>query len=210
MMSVWGFATSRSSRARVPGHVGKGRGRVERREEGALRGRGTHACRATGARAERGCLGWDAVARMPGGAPPRREGGRAPRGLGHPRHTSARLGTARARLAHRLCARRVTRACVRLRVRGCWVRPRRARGAGARTDARPRFSPPGWRGRRGRAPIARKRCERIYGTKAEPQRIVATRPLCRVQHPVPHSSRLQGRSLALSLAPPATRRLHAA
>ena len=35
-------------------------------------------------------------------------------------------------------------------------------------------------------------CERIFGTKAEPQRIVATRPLCRVQHPVPHSSRLQG------------------
>ena len=33
---------------------------------------------------------------------------------------------------------------------------------------------------------------RIFGTKAEPQRIVATRPLCRVQHPVPHSSRLQG------------------
>jgi hypothetical protein len=34
--------------------------------------------------------------------------------------------------------------------------------------------------------------KRIFGTKAEPQRIVATRPLCRVQHPVPHSSRLQG------------------
>ena len=33
---------------------------------------------------------------------------------------------------------------------------------------------------------------RIFGTKAEPQRIVATRPLCLVQHPVPHSSRLQG------------------
>ena len=32
----------------------------------------------------------------------------------------------------------------------------------------------------------------IFKTKAEPQRIVATGPLCRVQHPVPHSSRLQG------------------
>ena len=31
----------------------------------------------------------------------------------------------------------------------------------------------------------------IVRTKAESQRIVATRPLCRVQYPVPYSSRLQ-------------------
>ena len=32
----------------------------------------------------------------------------------------------------------------------------------------------------------------IFGTRAESQRIVATRPLCRAQYPVPYSSRLQG------------------
>ena len=33
--------------------------------------------------------------------------------------------------------------------------------------------------------------QQIVRTKAESQRIVATRPLCRVQYPVPYSSRLQ-------------------
>ena len=43
-------------------------------------------------------------------------------------------------------------------------------------------------------PDARVRCglRQIFKTKAEPQRIVATGPLCRVQHPVSYSSRLQG------------------
>ena len=108
MMSVWGFATSRSSRARVPGHVGKGRGRVERREEGALRGRGTHACRATGARAERNCLGWGAVARLAGGAPPRREGGRLGGWAIH--GTQARAWALRARGSRTGCARGAGRA----------------------------------------------------------------------------------------------------
>ena len=36
------------------------------------------------------------------------------------------------------------------------------------------------------------RLPQIFRTKAESQRIVATRPLCRVQYPVPYSSRLQG------------------
>ena len=36
------------------------------------------------------------------------------------------------------------------------------------------------------------RAQQIFRTKAESQRIVATRPLCRVQYPVPYSSRLQG------------------
>ena len=36
------------------------------------------------------------------------------------------------------------------------------------------------------------RWRQIVRTKAESQRIVATRPLCRVQYPVPYSSRLQG------------------
>ena len=35
------------------------------------------------------------------------------------------------------------------------------------------------------------RAQQIVRTKAESQRIVATRPLCRVQYPVPYSSRLQ-------------------
>ena len=39
---------------------------------------------------------------------------------------------------------------------------------------------------------ARGRLPQIFRTKAESQRIVATRPLCRVQYPVPYSSRLQG------------------
>ena len=38
----------------------------------------------------------------------------------------------------------------------------------------------------------RARAQQIVRTKAESQRIVATRPLCRVQYPVPYSSRLQG------------------
>ena len=37
----------------------------------------------------------------------------------------------------------------------------------------------------------RARWRQIVRTKAESQRIVATRPLCRVQYPVPYSSRLQ-------------------
>ena len=40
------------------------------------------------------------------------------------------------------------------------------------------------------------RLRQIFKTKAEPQRIVATGPLCRVQHPVSYSSRLQGIHLA--------------
>ena len=36
------------------------------------------------------------------------------------------------------------------------------------------------------------RAQQIVRTKAESQRIVATGPLCRVQYPVPYSSRLQG------------------
>ena len=75
-------------------------------------------------------------------------------------------------------------------------RPKRGRGhPGAR--AAPRHRPRAWLAllsREREAPTARGRfcLVRIFGTKAEPQRIVATRPLCRVQHPVPHSSRLQG------------------
>ena len=38
----------------------------------------------------------------------------------------------------------------------------------------------------------RRRLPQIFRTKAESQRIVATGPLCRVQYPVPYSSRLQG------------------
>ena len=71
---------------------------------------------------------------------------------------------------------------------GWGARPRRARGAG---DAHPTRAPPLSSGEGG-ARAARALRKRIFGTKAEPQRIVATRPLCRVQHPVPHSSRLQG------------------
>ena len=66
-----------------------------------------------------------------------------------------------------------------------------ARGGGARTRRARRARPPGWGCAQPRAPNAWV-VKRIFGTKAEPQRIVATRPLCRVQHPVPHSSRLQG------------------
>ena len=70
------------------------------------------------------------------------------------------------------------------------VRVRRASPHAGEARAAPQPS----RSRRERA-VRRHACacvERIFGTKAEPQRIVATRPLCRVQHPVPHSSRLQG------------------
>ena len=68
-----------------------------------------------------------------------------------------------------------------------------ARGGGARTRRARRARPPGWGCAQPRAPNAWVvNVKRIFGTKAEPQRIVATRPLCRVQHPVPHSSRLQG------------------
>ena len=42
------------------------------------------------------------------------------------------------------------------------------------------------------APRVVARAQQIVRTKAESQRIVATRPLCRVQYPVPYSSRLQG------------------
>ena len=74
--------------------------------------------------------------------------------------------------------------------RGAPARARR-RGTGGPAHVAP---PPEEGGERGR-PTAL--CDgvcvlRIFGTKAEPQRIVATRPLCLVQHPVPHSSRLQG------------------
>ena len=70
-----------------------------------------------------------------------------------------------------------------------------AHALGARGGRAHRHTPEeGWRcGATARA--ERVGCDdikRIFGTKAEPQRIVATRPLCRVQHPVPHSSRLQG------------------
>ena len=41
------------------------------------------------------------------------------------------------------------------------------------------------------APRVVARAQQIVRTKAESQRIVATRPLCRVQYPVPYSSRLQ-------------------
>ena len=67
-----------------------------------------------------------------------------------------------------------------------------ARGGGARSAPAIALPPPE---RGGKRAVRRHACacvERIFGTKAEPQRIVATRPLCRVQHPVPHSSRLQG------------------
>ena len=72
---------------------------------------------------------------------------------------------------------------------------------------RPRASEARRRGERGRAPRERlrsgralarlrarvvARAQQIVRTKAESQRIVATRPLCRVQYPVPYSSRLQG------------------
>ena len=84
---------------------------------------------------------------------------------------------------------------------------RRGRAAGAGkgegdrlgfTGKAPRAPARTWRRGAGRptplvgSAAARARSERIFGTKAEPQRIVVTRPLCRVQHPVPHSSRLQG------------------
>ena len=70
------------------------------------------------------------------------------------------------------------------------VRVRRASPHAGEARAAPQPSHP-----RGERAVRRHACacvERIFGTKAEPQRIVATRPLCRVQHPVPHSSRLQG------------------
>ena len=71
--------------------------------------------------------------------------------------------------------------------------PLPARGGGARTRRARRARAPGWGCAQPRAPNAWVvNVKRIFGTKAEPQRIVATRPLCRVQHPVPHSSRLQG------------------
>ena len=78
--------------------------------------------------------------------------------------------------------------------RGCALGARLpARGGGARTRRARRARPPGWGCAQPRAPNAWVvNVKRIFGTKAEPQRIVATRPLCRVQHPVPHSSRLQG------------------
>ena len=105
--------------------------------------------------------------------------------------TLVRLGgeaTPRARAAERACGGR-----------GCWgggcaLGARLpARGGGARTRRARRARPPGWGCAQPRAPNAWVvNVKRIFGTKAEPQRIVATRPLCRVQHPVPHSSRLQG------------------
>ena len=95
----------------------------------------------------------------------------------------------RARAAERACGGR-----------GCWEgggfalgARLPARGGGARTRRARRARPPGWGCAQPRAPNAWVvNVKRIFGTKAEPQRIVATRPLCRVQHPVPHSSRLQG------------------
>ena len=69
--------------------------------------------------------------------------------------------------------------------------PPRARGRRTHS-ARAAGAHPGFKGVRNRARRTRGLRKRIFGTKAEPQRIVATRPLCRVQHPVPHSSRLQG------------------
>ena len=47
-----------------------------------------------------------------------------------------------------------------------------------------------WRGGARREGLPRV-WRQIVRTKAESQRIVATRPLCRVQYPVPYSSRLQ-------------------
>jgi hypothetical protein len=40
--------------------------------------------------------------------------------------------------------------------------------------------------------VVAREAQQIFRTRAESQRIVATRPLCRVQYPVPYSSRLQG------------------
>ena len=48
------------------------------------------------------------------------------------------------------------------------------------------------RGCRERAHDMRCASRQIFRTRAESQRIVATGPLCRVQYPVPYSSRLQG------------------
>lgn len=95
---------------------------------------------------------------------------------------------------------RVRRARLRTPPPGCARPPRApsacaspARGGGARTRRARRARAPGWGCAQPRAPNAWVvNVKRIFGTKAEPQRIVATRPLCRVQHPVPHSSRLQG------------------
>ena len=94
-----------------------------------------------------------------------------------------------------------------------WFRMRRSGGGhvsqhcGIVWVGRKERRPPGARPREGRAPSGRRldlrsvenrrptkgcRAKRqIVRTRAETQRIVATRPLCRVHHPVPYSSRLQ-------------------
>ena len=77
------------------------------------------------------------------------------------------------------------------RERGRWAHASPRAGEAHALGARGGRAPSYWRVRN-RARRTRGLRKRIFGTKAEPQRIVATRPLCRVQHPVPHSSRLQG------------------
>ena len=78
-----------------------------------------------------------------------------------------------------------------------WVSPsprtRVAKRARCRSVARPRREERAERDGRGKERPDGGCCawQQIVRTKAESQRIVATRPLCRVQYPVPYSSRLQ-------------------
>ena len=124
------------------------------------------------------------------------EGRRDVEGRTHPCACEARRGNpARAGAWER--ARGGVEAGKRKRGLGVGRTPPRARGRrthSARAAGAPTATPEeGWRcGATARAERVGCLIKRIFGTKAEPQRIVATRPLCRVQHPVPHSSRLQG------------------
>ena len=80
--------------------------------------------------------------------------------------------------------------------RGRLKRKRKERGSHRRAQPAMASQRRGARGVRGKRVVddaRRARVRRqIFKTKAEPQRIVATGPLCRVQHPVSYSSRLQG------------------
>ena len=132
-----------------------------------------------------GSSGWGARSTHPSGWGEERGGPTADaRGVG------GRGLLAPAARGHR--ARRQGRRGERGRERGGVGRtPPRARGRRTHS-ARAAGAHPGFKRVRNRARRTRGLRKRIFGTKAEPQRIVATRPLCRVQHPVPHSSRLQG------------------
>ena len=80
---------------------------------------------------------------------------------------------------------------------GPWAIEAKGKERGSHRRAQPAMASQrrGARGVRGKRVVddaRRARVRRqIFKTKAEPQRIVATGPLCRVQYPVPYSSRLQ-------------------